>query len=73
MSIEKPIALYKKGSHSPLVEGLGCMLIIVQHPRQHDPSRTITPGYTVYTSKVVNFDLESGIIETNNTLYHPVD
>jgi hypothetical protein len=55
------------------VEGLGCMLIIVQHPRQHDPSRTITPGYTVYTSKVVNFDLESGIIETNNTLYHPVD
>jgi hypothetical protein len=62
----KPIVRYSHFIRPPVV-GESCVLYPLDHPDVYRVSNTTW----AMTSPVVSFDADSGVIETQNTLYHP--
>lgn len=63
---EKPIVHYRlSGISVPIVVGKGAFIFPVNHP--HCSNTTIA-----HTSEVINYDPETGIFETRNTIYKPL-
>lgn len=64
----KPLVHYKRDEHNKIKKG---QYAIVQ-PTDH-PSVIVSNTRMVLTSIVKSYDKETGIFETENTIYHPVD
>ena len=67
MNATKQVVHYSEIAPTHISEGSRVFLVPIAHP----DTTNVTNGNLVYTSPVVSYEEETGIIETANTVYVP--
>ena len=68
--MNKPVVRYRSDMPAHIVIGLGALIHPIDHPNHH-PEHRISNNRYILTSKVIDYDMESGEFETLNTKYKP--